>query len=99
MPGTISPRRDGGTSRVGQHVTTVLTAGLKYNGFETCGCSREPKFCPRAKAQVRSRLRLAARTGIDEAVMLAARDPDHLASAALEANVPADSQAGWRVRF
>jgi hypothetical protein len=45
----------------------VLSAGLRYEGFETCGCSRQPKFRPRTSAQVRARRRIAARTGIDEA--------------------------------
>ena len=56
-------------------VAAVLGAGLRYEGFVYCGCSREPKFRPRTKAQVRARRRLAARTGADEAAMLAARDP------------------------
>jgi DNA-binding helix-hairpin-helix protein with protein kinase domain len=56
-------------------VAAVLTAGLKYEGFEVCGCAREPKFRPRTSAQVRARRRLASRTGIDEATMLAAADP------------------------
>jgi hypothetical protein len=56
-------------------VAAVLEAGLRYEGFETCGCSREPKFRPRTSAQVRERRRLADRTGIDVAVLLAARDP------------------------
>lgn len=56
-------------------VAAVLTAGLRYEGFETCGCRREPKFRPRTKAQVRERRRLAARSGVTEAEGLAARDP------------------------
>ena len=56
-------------------VAAVLEIGLRYEGFETCGCSRDPKFRPRISAQVRARRRLADRTGIDVAVMLAARDP------------------------
>jgi hypothetical protein len=56
-------------------VAAVLEAGLRYEGFQTCGCSRDPKFRPRTSAQVRARRRLADRTGIDVAVMLAARDP------------------------
>ena len=56
-------------------VAAVLEIGLRYEGFETCDCSRDPKFRPRTSAQVRARRRLADRTGIDVAVMLAARDP------------------------
>jgi hypothetical protein len=56
-------------------VAAVLEAGLRYEGFETCGCSRDPKFRPRTSAQVRERRQLADRTGVNVAVMLAARDP------------------------
>jgi hypothetical protein len=56
-------------------VAAVLEAGLRYEGFETCGCGREPKFRPRTSTQVRTRRRLADRTGVDVAVMLAAPDP------------------------
>jgi hypothetical protein len=77
-------------------VAVVLTAGLKYNGFVACGCSKEPKFRPRTKAQVRARLRIAERTGIDRATALAARDPYSLQSEASEASVPAESQVGQR---
>jgi hypothetical protein len=50
----------------------VLSAGLRYEGFETCGCSRQPKSRPRTSTQVRARLRIAARTGTSEAAALAA---------------------------
>jgi hypothetical protein len=56
-------------------VAAVLAAGLRYDGFETCGCSRDPEFRPRTAAQVRQRLRLADRTGVGIAAALAARDP------------------------
>ena len=56
-------------------VAAVLAAGLRYEGFETCGCGREPKFRPRTSAQVRQRSRLAARRGVAVAEVLAARDP------------------------
>jgi hypothetical protein len=56
-------------------VAAVLSAGLRYEGFETCGCSREPKFRPRTSAQVRQRRRIAARNGNPVAAALAARDP------------------------
>ncbi|BCY11458.1 hypothetical protein L3i22_065460 [Actinoplanes sp. L3-i22] len=32
-------------------VAAVLTAGLRYDGFETCGCGRDPKFRPRTSAR------------------------------------------------
>ncbi len=56
-------------------VTAVLEAGLRYDGFATCGCSRDPKYRPRTKAQVRARRRMAARGGLSEAEALALRDP------------------------
>jgi hypothetical protein len=56
-------------------VAAVLKAGLRYEGFETCGRGREPKFRPRTSAQVRARRRLADQAGIDVAEALAARDP------------------------
>jgi hypothetical protein len=56
-------------------VAAVLAAGLRYEGFERCGCGREPKFRPRTSAQVRQRRRLAVRHGVAIADMLAARDP------------------------
>lgn len=56
-------------------VAAVLEAGLRYEGFETCGCSRDPEFRPRSSAQVRERRRLADRAGGNVAVMLEARDP------------------------
>jgi hypothetical protein len=59
-------------------VAAVLNAGLRYEGFEGCGCLHEPKFRPRTSAQVRARRRIAARTGTEEATALAARDPDSL---------------------
>ncbi|SBV27001.1 hypothetical protein GA0070620_2499 [Micromonospora krabiensis] len=56
-------------------VAAVLGAGLRYDGFEPCGCSREPKFRPRTRAQVRARRRVARRVGASEAEALSARDP------------------------
>jgi hypothetical protein len=56
-------------------VAAVLAEGLRYEGFETCGCGPEPKFRPRTSAQVRQRRRLAVRRGVAIADMLAARDP------------------------
>ena len=56
-------------------VSAVLAAGLRYEGFETCGCSREPRFRPRTRAQVRLRQRLARRRGLPVAEALALREP------------------------
>jgi hypothetical protein len=70
------PRRDGSGWAA---VAAVLEAGLKYEGFEPCGCGREPKFRPRTAAQVRARRRIAQRAGIPEAEALTARDPADLA--------------------
>jgi hypothetical protein len=64
-------------------VAAVLNAGLRYEGFDGCGCTHDPKFRPRTTAQVRARRRIAARTGTDEAAALAARDPDILEQSAI----------------
>ncbi|MGP3934453.1 hypothetical protein [Nonomuraea sp. KM88] len=56
-------------------VAAVLGAGLRYEGFETCGCGSEPKYRPRTSAQVRARRRIAARRGLADAQALALRDP------------------------
>lgn len=56
-------------------VAAVLAAGLRYEGFQMCGCGRESRFRPRTSAQVRQRRRLAVRNGVAMADMLAARDP------------------------
>ncbi|MFD9515976.1 hypothetical protein [Streptomyces sp. NPDC059979] len=56
-------------------VAAVLDAGLRYEGFEPCGCAREPKFRPRTRAQLRARRIAAARTGTPLAVLLGRADP------------------------
>lgn len=56
-------------------VASVLDAGLHYEGFETCGCGREPKYRPRNSAQVRARRRVASRKGLSDAEALSLRDP------------------------
>ena len=66
------PRRDGSGWAA---VAAVLGAGLRYEGFEPCGCGRQPKFRPRKASEVRARRRVAARNGRTEAEALAARDP------------------------
>ncbi|GAA3697854.1 hypothetical protein GCM10022224_074810 [Nonomuraea antimicrobica] len=67
-----APRR--GDERRWRAVATVLTAGLRYEGFEPCGCGRQPKYRPRTSAQVRARLRAGARRGLTDAEALALRD-------------------------
>jgi hypothetical protein len=57
-------------------VAAVLGAGLAYDGFERCGCGKEPKFRPRTKSQVRARMRKAAREGVAPSEALAAVDVD-----------------------
>lgn len=56
-------------------VEAVLLAGLRFEGFSMCGCSREPAFRPRTRAQVRARLRIARRIGLPDAEALTAQDP------------------------
>ncbi len=56
-------------------VAVVLGAGLRYEGFQPCGCGRDPKFRPRTRAQVRARRILAARTGTPLAELLGQADP------------------------
>lgn len=56
-------------------VEAVLTAGLRYEGFATCGCLHDPKYRPRTSADVRARRRAAARTGLSDAEALTLRDP------------------------
>ncbi|MEV6825686.1 hypothetical protein [Amycolatopsis sp. NPDC051102] len=70
------PRRDGSGWAA---VAAVLEAGLKYEGFQPCGCGREPKPRPRTAAQVRARQRVARRAGVPDTEALAARDPHDLA--------------------
>ncbi|MGW5103829.1 hypothetical protein [Streptomyces sp. NPDC004100] len=56
-------------------VAVVLNAGLRYEGFEPCGCGRDPKFRPRTRAQVRVRRVVAARTGTPLVRLLGRADP------------------------
>ncbi|MGW5779901.1 hypothetical protein [Streptomyces sp. NPDC003863] len=56
-------------------VAVVLNAGLRYEGFESCGCGRDPKFRPRTRAQLHARRRVAARTGAPLAELLGQADP------------------------
>lgn len=56
-------------------VAVVLRAGLRYEGFEACGCGREPEFRPRTRAQVGARRIAAARTGVPLAEALGRVEP------------------------
>jgi DNA-directed RNA polymerase subunit RPC12/RpoP len=56
-------------------VAAVLNAGLRYEGRESCGCVRDPKFRPRTRAQLRARRIIAARTGTPLAEGIGRRDP------------------------
>jgi hypothetical protein len=67
-----SRRRD---RRAWSVVGVVLAAGLRYEGFEACGCGREPKFRPRTRAQVRARRIAAARAGVPLAETLGRVEP------------------------
>ncbi|ROO85704.1 hypothetical protein EDD29_3252 [Actinocorallia herbida] len=68
-----APRK--GDDRRWSAVAAVLAAGLRYEGFEPCGCGREPKYRPRTGADVRARRRIMARTALPEHAALALRDP------------------------
>ncbi|MYQ46284.1 hypothetical protein GTW40_14685 [Streptomyces sp. SID4985] len=59
-------------------VAVVLNAGLRYEGFEPCGCGRAPKFRPRTRAQLRARRVIAARTGTPLAEVLGRAEPSEL---------------------
>lgn len=75
-----APRR--ADDRAWAAVAAVLEAGLRYEGFETCGCGREPKYRPATGAEVRARRRVAERNGLTDAEALALRDPADGISAA-----------------
>ncbi|MFC6012292.1 hypothetical protein [Nocardia lasii] len=64
-----APRRI--DSRAWSVVGAVLDAGLRYEGFEPCGCGHEPKSRPRSRARLRARRAHAARHGIPLAEALA----------------------------
>ncbi|MEV4472928.1 hypothetical protein ACFFR3_15795 [Nonomuraea salmonea] len=66
-----APRR--GDERRWRAVEAVLTAGLRYDGFEPCGCGRQPKPRPRTSAEVRTRRRLATRTTLSDPEALSLR--------------------------
>ncbi|MEV5750680.1 hypothetical protein AB0L00_22900 [Actinoallomurus sp. NPDC052308] len=55
-------------------VAAVLAAGLRYEGFEMCGCGHDPKYRPRTATEVRARLRAGTRAGLADAQSLSLRD-------------------------
>ncbi len=59
-------------------VAAVLGAGLRYEGFETCGCGRRPQSRPRTAAEVRTRLIRGRRTGHSDAEALGVPDSSDL---------------------
>lgn len=58
-------------------VAAVLAAGLRYDGYESCGCGREPKFRPRTRAELRAHLDHATRhsLALAEALPTGPREP------------------------
>lgn len=56
-------------------VRAILAEGLRFDERDGCGCSREPKFRPRSRAQLRERQIASKRLEVPLAVMLARRDP------------------------
>ncbi|MEV0647971.1 hypothetical protein AB0I28_22165 [Phytomonospora sp. NPDC050363] len=56
-------------------VVAVLREGLRYEGFEPCGCGRDPKYRPRTRAQLRVREVEGERAGLSRGEALARRDP------------------------
>lgn len=56
-------------------VAAVVGQGLRYEGREPCGCGREPKYRPRTRAELRSRVRQSERTGVPLARTLARPEP------------------------
>ncbi|WP_328404790.1 hypothetical protein [Nocardia sp. NBC_00403] len=54
-------RRD---TRAWSVVAAVVGAGLRYEGFEPCGCGRVPKYRPRTRAELRARRKFAARNAV-----------------------------------
>ncbi|ONM48060.1 hypothetical protein B0T44_10275 [Nocardia donostiensis] len=55
------PHRD---TRAWSVVAAVVGTGLRYEGFEPCGCGREPKYRPRTRAELRARRMFAARNTV-----------------------------------
>lgn len=66
------PRRD---ARAWSVVAAVLGEGLRYEGRSGCGCTKEPEFRPRTRAQLRARQVAAARLGLPLPQALSRPDP------------------------
>ncbi|WP_017594176.1 hypothetical protein [Nocardiopsis potens] len=66
------PRRDAAGWSV---VAAVLGEGLRYEGRSVCGCTREPRYRPRTRAQLRARRDAAAREGLPLSEVLSRPDP------------------------
>ncbi|BDT92504.1 hypothetical protein IFM12275_24800 [Nocardia sputorum] len=62
------PRRD---TRAWSVVAAVVGAGLRYEGFEPCGCGWEPKYRPRTRAELRAHRKFATRNAVPLADALA----------------------------
>ncbi|MFI6313663.1 hypothetical protein ACIBEK_26475 [Nocardia fusca] len=56
-------------------VAAVLSAGVRYDGYDSCGCGRDRKFRPRTRAELRARRKYAARHELPLADALSRRDP------------------------
>lgn len=68
----------GRNDRAGRSVVAaVLSAGMRYDGYDSCGCGREPKFRPRTRAELRARREYAARHALPPTGILSRRDPWH----------------------
>ncbi|AHH16783.1 hypothetical protein NONO_c19830 [Nocardia nova SH22a] len=65
------PRRD---TKAWSVVAAVLAAGLRYEGFQSCGCGREPKYRPSTRAELRARHRFATAQEIPLAEALLRRN-------------------------
>lgn len=65
------PRRDNSGWAA---VEAVLGTGLRYDGFDTCGCGRSPRFRPRTRSQVKARRIVAERDGLNLAEAIEMRN-------------------------
>ncbi|MBF6352412.1 hypothetical protein IU448_25875 [Nocardia flavorosea] len=54
-------------------VAAVLATGLRYDGYEPCGCGREPKPRPRTRAELRASHDEATRLHLTPAEALSIR--------------------------
>ncbi|MFD4407063.1 hypothetical protein ACFWPH_30290 [Nocardia sp. NPDC058499] len=54
-------------------VAAVLATGLRYDGYEPCGCGREPKPRPRTRAELRASRNVPTRHHLTTAEALPTR--------------------------